>query len=365
MEITTAASSGSPTPPSPRLAAHTSEFTPASTYLNTAACGLLPRRAAQAVRALAVDLTVGRPDGAGDFGVVDEARRAFARLVGVDHGRVATGGGVAVHVGLVAASLPPGSEVLFPEGEFSSVVNPFVLRGDLKARYAPLGELAGAVRPGTALVAFSAVQSADGRVADLAAIRAAAAAHGARTLVDATQAVGWLPFDAGAYDYTVTGAFKWLMCPRGASFLTVGEAAQEDLVPQHGGWLAAADTWNSTYGPIGELAPDARRFDEPPAFLAYHGAAPALALLEEIGIEAVHAHDTALAARCRAGLAALGHAPVPGTAPIVSVPGLAARQPDLARAGVVASARAGHLRVGFHLYNTEADVDRLLDVLSG
>jgi len=44
--------------------------------------------------------------------------------------------------------------------------------------------------PETALVALSAVQSADGRTGDLAAVRAAAAAHGARTLVDATHAAG-------------------------------------------------------------------------------------------------------------------------------------------------------------------------------
>ncbi|MFE0178332.1 aminotransferase class V-fold PLP-dependent enzyme [Streptomyces sp. NPDC059002] len=341
------------------------EFAPTTTYLNTASCGLLPHRASEAVRALTAELGQGRPGGAGDFEVVDAARESFARIVGVAPGRVATGGSVAVHVGLIAASLPPGSEVLFPEGEFASVVTPFVMRGDLRARYAPLESLADAVRPGTALVAFSAVQSADGRTADLDAVRAAAAAHGARTLVDATQAVGWLPFDAGRYDYTVTGAFKWLLSPRGTQFLTVTEEAQETLVPLHAGWLAAADTWNSTYGPVSELAPGARRFDEPPAFLAYHGAAAALTLLEETGIDAVHAHDTALAARYRAGLAALGHEPVPGTSPIVAVPGLADRQPELARAKVVTSARAGHLRAAFHLYNTEADVDRLLDVLSG
>ncbi|MGW0537683.1 aminotransferase class V-fold PLP-dependent enzyme [Streptomyces sp. NPDC003032] len=341
------------------------EFAPTTTYLNTASYGLLPRRAVAAVQALAAEVASGERASSGDFGKVDAARRSFARLVGVDSSRVATGGSVAVHVGLIAASVPAGAEVLLPEGDFSSLINPFVLRGDLKPRYAPLERLAEAVGPGTALVAFSTVQSADGREADCAAIREAAAAHGARTLADATQSAGWLPFDAAAYDYSVTGAFKWLLCPRGTSFLTVGEAAQESLVPLHGGWLAAADGWRSTYGPIGEVAPDARRFDEPPAFLAYHGAAAALSLVEEVGVDAIHAHDVALAGRYRAGLAELGHSPVPGTSPIVSVPGLADREPELARAGVVASARAGHLRATFHLYNTEADVDRLLDVLSG
>ncbi|MFF9868758.1 aminotransferase class V-fold PLP-dependent enzyme [Streptomyces sp. NPDC013953] len=343
------------------------EFAPAQTYLNTSACGLLPRRTVDAVTALAEENAAGRPDGAGSFEVVATARERFARLAGVHPDRVALGGSVTVHVALIAASLPPGAEVLFAEGDFSSVITPFTVRGDLKARFVPLEELAGAVRPGTALVAFSAAQSADGRVADLVAVREAAAAHGARTLLDASQSAGWLPLDAGAYDYTVAGGYKYLLCPRGASFLTVSEEAQESLVPVHAGWVAGEDLWTSTYGPVERLATSARRYDEPQSFFAYHGAERSLALLEEIGIEAIHAHGTALAARFRAGLADLGHEPVdPGAAAsvIVAVPGLGGRQADLARAGVLAGARAGNLRVGFHLYNSAADVDRALDVLS-
>ncbi|QGV81270.1 aminotransferase class V-fold PLP-dependent enzyme [Streptomyces ficellus] len=339
------------------------EFAPRTTYLNTSKCGLLPRRTVAAVTALAEGLAAGTTGGSGSFAVVDRARGGFARLAGVGPDRVAVGSSVAVHVGLVASSLPPGAEVLFVEGDFGSLITPFAVRGDLKTRFVPLDDLADAVRPGTALVAFSSVQSADGRVADMAAVRGAAAAHGARTLLDATQSAGWLPLDAGAYDYTVTGGFKFLMCPRGASFLTVTEEAQESLVPVHAGWIAAEDL-GDPYGPAVRLAGTARRYDEPPGFLAYHGAERSLALLGEIGVDAVHAHATALAARFRDGLVRLGHRPVPGDSAVVAVPGLGGRQAELAAAGVVVSAPAGNLRAAFHLYNSAADVDRALDVLS-
>ena len=137
------------------------------------------------------------------------------------------------------------------------------------------------------------------------------------------------------------------------------------LVPIHAGNYAAEDLWGTTYGPIAELARSARRFDEPPAFLSYHGAKESLALLEETGIDAVHAHDMALARRFRAGLTELGHQPVPGDSAVVAVPGLGHRAPRLAEAGVIVSERAGNLRAAFHLYNTAAEVDRVLDVLSG
>jgi selenocysteine lyase/cysteine desulfurase len=50
---------------------------------------------------------------------------------------------------------------------------------------------------------------------------------------------------------------------------------------------------------------------------------------------------------------------------MVSVPGLGVRQPELSRSGIEVSHRAGNLRAAFHLYNTESDVDRLLEALSG
>lgn len=346
------------------IQAAAAEFAPEVTYLNTSSWGLLPRRTIAAVKALADENAAGRRVGAGSFDAVEAARAGFARLAGVHPDRVATGSSVTVHVGLIAASLPPGAEVLCPEGEFSSVVSPFALRGDLRMRYVPLADLAGAVRPSTALVAFSAVQSADGRVADLAAVRAAAAVHGARTLLDGTQAAGWFPLDAGAWDYTVTGGFKFLLCPRGTSFLTVTEEAQGTLPHLFAGWVSAGAPWAGNYGPLERIAPTARGFDEPPAFLSYHGAEHSLDLLAEAGADALYAHATRLAARLRAGLAELGHEAVPGESAIVSVPGLENRQPDLMKAGIAVSAPAGNLRISCHLYNTEGDVDRVLEFLS-
>jgi selenocysteine lyase/cysteine desulfurase len=278
--------------------------------------------------------------------------------------RVAVGSSVSVHVGMIAQSMPAGAEILFPEGDFSSVITPFTVRGDLKTRFVPLERLAESIGPETHLVAFSAVQSADGRTADFAAVRAAAAAHGARTLLDATQSAGWLPLRAGEWDYTVAGGYKFLLCPRGASFLTVTEEAQDTLVPIHAGWVTGEELWTNSYGPVRELARSARRFDEPPAFLSYHGAARSLALLEEIGIERIEAHNKALAARFRAGLVELGHAPVADVSGVVGVPGLGDRRDALREAGVLMSARAGFLRASFHLYNSATDVDRALEILA-
>ncbi|MBA0050471.1 aminotransferase class V-fold PLP-dependent enzyme [Streptomyces sp. AJS327] len=348
------------------------EFTPEPglSYLNTASHGLLPARSAGALHAAVARMSGGRIDLTGAFAAVEAARASFARLAGVEASRVATGVSTATHVGLVAAALPSGAEVLAAEGEFSSLVGPFSVRDDLRSRTVPLPELAGAVGPETALVAVSAVRSDDGRITDLPAIRAAARAVGARVLVDTTQATGWLPVDAGAVDLTVCSAYKWLLCPRGVAFLTVSDEAYEAgfLTPLHAGWVAAEHPWESVYGPLTRLAPNARRFDEGPALLPYLAAERSLALVEEVGQEALGARARALAARFRAGLLRLGHRPVAaefGESAVVAVPGLGHAVGPLADAGVVTSARDGNLRAAFYLYNTEHEVDHALNVLEG
>ncbi|MGA4842749.1 aminotransferase class V-fold PLP-dependent enzyme [Streptomyces sp. G45] len=343
-----------------------SEFSPRTTYLNSASTGLLPARAVRAMHEAAQSVAAGRP--ADMFADVEAARAAFARIAGVPVSRVAAGASVAVYSGLIASSLPEGAEVLTAEGDFSSTVNPFHVRGDLKVRAVPLERVAESVRPGTALVAVSAAQSADGRVADLAAIREAAGAHGARVYLDVSQAVGWLPLaeHVAAADFAAAVAFKWLTCPRGVAFFVVPEEAEDfgGVRPLLAGWVAGERPWDSCYGPVEELAHSARRFDESPALLAYAGARHSLDVIERLGVAAIGAHDLALADRFRTGLAALGHQPVPapGSA-IVSVPGLGSHQPELSAAGIEVSDREGNLRAAFHFYNTQADVDRLLAAL--
>ncbi|MFE0921621.1 aminotransferase class V-fold PLP-dependent enzyme [Streptomyces nigra] len=340
------------------------EFAPKNVYLNTASNGLLPARTVAALDRAARMRADGVPLGS-LYEDVEAVRASFARLAGVPVERIALGGSVAEYGALIAASLPEGAEVLTAEADFASLVNPFHMRGDLKVRAVPLERLAESVRPDTALVAVSSAQSADGRLADLAAVRRAARAHGARTYVDASQSLGWLPLQAAEDDFTAAVAFKWVLGPHGIAFFV----APEDfggLTPLLAGWIAGEVPWESCYGPVEELARSARRFDISPSLFGFAGLRASLELVERLGVDAIQAHDLALADRFRAGLARLGHTPVraPGSA-IVSVPGLGSRQGELSRAGIAVSDRAGHLRAAFHLYNTDADVDRLLDALSG
>ncbi|MEA2411876.1 MAG: hypothetical protein QOC77_2437 [Thermoleophilaceae bacterium] len=329
-------------------------------YLNTASIGVPPREALDAFAAATADWGAGRAQPPDYDPFVDEARAVFARLVGVDARDVAVGTQVSTFTSMVAASVEPGSEVLVYEDDFSSVLFPLMVVRDrgVRVRTVPsMRELAGAIDARTSLVAFSAVQSADGEVAELAAIAAAAEAHGALTYVDATQAVGWLPLDASRFDLVAVAAYKWLLSPRGAAFMTVRRERLAGVRPIAAGWYAGEDRWGSLYGRELPLATDARRLDVSPAWLSWVAAVPALRLLARVGIDAIHAHDLALANRFRVGL---GLEPSNSAIVATTVPGAAERLPA---AGVMAASRAGAFRLAFHLYNTEADVDLALEAL--
>jgi selenocysteine lyase/cysteine desulfurase len=340
------------------------QWSPEGVYLNTASYGLPPRDGFHALQVALADWRGGRTSWEHWGESTEGARAAFAAMVGVARERVAIGATVSEFVGLIAACLAPGSRVLVPDVEFTSTLFPFLVQetratGRVVVETVPPSRLAEAIDAGTDVVAFSAVQMSTGEVADLDAVAAAAAHHGALTLLDATQACGWLPLDASRFGAVVCSAYKWLMSPRGTTFMTVGDDWLERIVPHSAGWYAGADVHRSYFGPPLRLASGARRLDTSPAWFSWVGTRPALELLNRLGIDAVHAHDVALANRFRAGL---GLEPSDSAIASVDVPGAATR---LKRAGIMAAERGGRLRASWHVYNTEADVDATLDALSG
>ncbi|ADG75955.1 aminotransferase class V [Cellulomonas flavigena DSM 20109] len=339
-------------------------FSPTSGHLDAATCGLPLTATTDALRAALDEWAAGEAYATAYDRSVAAARTAYARLAGVDVGRVAIAAQASTGVGLVAAALPDGARVVVPEGDFTSVTYPFLAHADrgVNVRAVPLERLADAVAEGCDAVATSLVQSRDGRVADLAAVRAAADDVGALRLVDVTQAAGWLPLEPApdGPEVTVCAAYKWLCAPRGTAFLTVTPEAGERLRPLSAGWYAGDDPWASVYGTDMRLAADARRFDTSPAWLAWVGAVPALETFAQADVPAVRAHDAGLAdaLRDRVGMPPVGSA-------IVSLPDdeEGSTRARLTAAGLRVAGRGGGVRLAFHVWNDEADVERVVAAL--
>lgn len=333
------------------MEALTSSCSPDPGYLNTASLGVPPAATIEVMTSLLDRWRHGQLSPPDFDDHVRRARSAFARLAAVPVDSVAIGASASELVGVVAASLPDGARVVTAQGEFTSLLFPFLAHADrgVTVDELPLEELAGLQGPAD-LVAVSAVQSSDGRVADLAAIGPAARAAGARILVDTTQSCGWLPLDGTVFDYQVCAAYKWLLAPRGTAFLAVAADVLDGLRPIAAGWYAGEEPWTSIYGSPLRLAESARRLDVSPAWFSWAGAAESLELLASLDRAAVQAHDVGLANAFRAALGL----PASDSA-IVTVDAPDAAE-ALAREGIRSAVRAGKVRLSFHVYNDSTDV---------
>ncbi|MBM4408633.1 MAG: aminotransferase class V-fold PLP-dependent enzyme, partial [Chloroflexi bacterium] len=237
-----------------RLAAARALFDPAPgwAYLDTATDGLPPRPAVELLRRTEREWQHGQADWTVYDARVDASRADFAALIGASADEVALHPSFSIGVGLVAASLAPGSEVVVAPEEYGSVVWPMQVaaraRG-VRVREAPFTSLAEAIRPGTSLVGVSLVQMHTGRGPDLPAILDAAAAVGAQVLVDASQAVPAVdvrPF-IGRVDYLGCAGYKHLLGPHGTSFFYVRRDRQDSVEPWAANWVAADVAAGASY----------------------------------------------------------------------------------------------------------------------
>jgi selenocysteine lyase/cysteine desulfurase len=338
------------------------EFAGAAGFLNSATYGLPPQFLMRALRDCLAAWEAGTLDAKSFDQPVRDGRAGYAALVGVPVESVAMAAGTSPALGLVAAAIPDGSRGATLAGEFTSTTFPFAAQAGrgVSVTELPADELV-ATAGDYDFVTVSLVQSATGAVLDVEALRERVAGTATLTIIDVTQAAGWKLLDLGWADVTVASVYKWLLAPRGTAFLSVSGRAADLMTPHAANWYAGERPWESIYGLPLRLASDARRFDTSPAWFSALGAGLTLPWLAGLDGAAVEAHTVGLADTVRA---ALDLPPHPSA--IVSLPSdrneHAAER--LQSAGIRASIRAGAVRVGFHVYNTADDVDRLLTALA-
>ena len=176
-------------------------------------------------------------------------------------------------------------------------------------------------------------------------------------MIDITQALGWKTLDLGWADVTVAAVYKWLLAPRGTAWMSLSERVSRIMTPHAANWYAGEQPWQTIYGLPLRLADSARRFDASPAWFSALGCGLTLPWLASLDGDAVEAHAVGLANRL--GWNCNCHSRIRPSCRFRSL----MRQQRLERAGIRASVRAGAVRVGFHLYNSDNDLDRLLDAL--
>jgi selenocysteine lyase/cysteine desulfurase len=343
--------------PGPRHA-FGAEFAGAEGFLNSPTYGLAPTFLVDALHHHIAAWQAGTMNVPAFDEPVRSGRAAYAALAGVPVESVVMGGSVSAVLGLVAAAIPDGARVATLSGEFTSTTFPFAAQA---GRGVVLAELAPEALIATAgdydVVVASLVQSANGVVLDVDALRAGLAGADTLTVIDVTQAIGWKRLDLGWVDVTAAAVYKWVLAPRGTAWMSLSDRISRLMTPHAANWYAGEEPWSTIYGLPLRLAPDARQFDTSPAWFGVLGSGLTLPWLASLDRDAVESHCLGLANRLRAEL------DLPrGDSAIVSL-SIADAAEKLAQADIRASVRAGAVRVGFHLYNTDDDVDRLLDAL--
>jgi cysteine desulfurase/selenocysteine lyase len=351
-------------------------------HLNTAAFGPAPARAAAALREAATAWAEGRFDYAPAERAGEACRAGFASLIGAgaeDIALIPTASAVAGQVAAhLAHAVPPGT-LLVGEEEYTSNLfswrllerRGFTLRPILHRDGRLLPEdFAAAADASTRLIAVSAVQSATGFRVDLPALRAIADRSGALLYVDAAQIAGAMELDAPALgiDALAAPAHKFLLGTRGMGYAWFAPALRAAMLPAAPGWKAAAEPLASFFGPEMRLSDTASRYDQSLAWFNAMADAESMALLAGLGIAAIHAHNTALVARLAEHLRARGvpfldHPPGNRSTILSVMPPSPEAARRLQQAGVVASIRAGRVRLAVHLHNTEAQIDRVAALL--
>jgi selenocysteine lyase/cysteine desulfurase len=348
-------------------------------YLNCATFAPAAAPVLEAVRRAQAGWSSGRGSWLAWEAEGERARGAFADLIRASSDDVALLPAVSVAAGQVAESVPfeDGANLVVGEGEFRSNLYPWLVqerRGfELRVVRAvdgrmPADDWVAAIDRDTACVAVSSVQSSNGYRVPLSPIVAACRANDARLFVDGTQSVGVLDTGLDGVDFLAVGGYKWLLGPRGTAYLYVAPHRLDELTPFAAGWKSPDDPYADYYGPPLDLAPRASRLDVSLAWLDWVGAAPGIELLLGLGIERVERRALALADAFRGGLAELGLAPRVPEEEGSHIVGLRVPDPDevraaLERARVVAAVRGGYLRVSFHAFNDQSDVERALGAL--
>lgn len=358
-------------------------------YLNSAYMGPMPKLAVAAgeagMRAKLQPWTIAPVD----FFTESEAVRAlFAQLVNATADDIALVPSVSYGMAVAANILPlkAGQTVITLAEQFPSNVYPWIeLAKKSGARFISIPRPADddwtarvleRIDASTGIVALPHCHWTDGGLLDLVAIGAACRKVGAALCIDATQSLGVMPFDVAAIqpDFLVAGGYKWLLGPYTYGYLYVAKPWQGGM-PIEQNWIARKDSENFA-GLVdykSDYQPGARRFDvgERSNFALTPAAKASLDYLLGLGTARIYAtlktRNDAIAERARAELGLdtvradrrAGHylGLRFGDAVPADLPGkLAAQQ-------VFVSVRGKAMRVTPHVYNTEADIERLFAVL--
>jgi cysteine desulfurase/selenocysteine lyase len=358
-------------------------------YCAHAADSPLPRRVAEAMRESIERATVDSRNYDGELERIEETRTLVAQLLECGTDEIAFTGPTASGLNTVANGLDwePGDEVVCYLDDYPANVYPWLAleRHGVKPvllETARIGEITPevverALTKRTRLVALASANYCSGYRIDLEAIGALCAERDVLFSVDAIQTMGVFPVPFKNVDFASAGAQKWMLGPSGAGILFVKKSRHDLLRPAMiGGWNVVSPNFISQREVKFETG--GRKF-EPGAYThtVLAGLKAAVELLLEAGPNEVTRQISVLTQTLRDRIAPAGFEYLSPIEEKNRCGILTCRHPHVSSAAlwdsltkndVVVSLRHDRanrawLRISPHFYNTEAEMQRMADLL--
>lgn len=360
-------------------------------FLAHAGVTALPSCAAQAMTAYIAESSTDQQEFGGVLKEIASTRRDAASLLEADADEIALLGPTSLGLSLFANGIDwkPGDEIVLYGEDYPANVYPWLnlqsrgvairyLRPESLGRITPEC-VEEALTPATRLVALASAHFQTGWRIDIPAIGALLRKRGILFSLDAIQTLGAFPTPASEVDFLSADAHKWLLGPLAAGIVYVARERFETCRPTLlGSWNVKSPDFQAQQ--VIEFEEGGRRYEPGVLNIAgIYGMRASINLIRQQGLESVSSLILENRDRLEEGLSTLGFEflsprnsqPLRSGIVTARFPG---KDPSLLftaleKAHISASCRKTRdhgtwLRFSPHYYNTAAEIDRVLDVLS-
>ena len=355
-------------------------------YLNSCSLGLLSDRSRGALnRYMDLWTELGAAAWYSEWmAEISAVREGFASLINADAGEIAVLPSISAALAAISSSLNlgEGDQVVTTALDFPTVPHHFLAKSKTGVETAvvassdrisvDLDRISSAVIDRTRLIATSRVYFTSGFVQDVGAIAEIGHRKDALVFIDDYQGNGQVPIDvkAAGVDVLVAGGLKWLLGGPGIAYMYVRRDLVAELEPTVAGWFGNRDQFSFNPNEM-VFRDDAARFETgTPSVAAVFTAAEGLRIVNELGPEAIRERTSALTARLVSRLEDEGfglrvpeeterHASIT----MIEMEDPAAAVEELARRNIIVDHRAGAVRISPYFYNTQNDIDEVVEAL--
>jgi len=354
-------------------------------YFNHASTGPFSTLVVNRLVELVREKSESKIDNYGSFlKVVEETKELLAEMINCNVDRTAFVDNTSNGLNILAQSVDwkKGDRILLNDVEFPANVYPFLNLKRLGVEVdfvksengiVTAEQIIESVKPETRMISISFVQFLSGYKVDLEKIGNYCRANNIIFCVDGIQGIGALQIDVTKckIDFLSCGTQKWLLGMQGLAFIYVNEEFQKKMIPSNVGWLSVQNAWNLLDYKM-DLKTSANVFQGGTlnAFGIY-AFNTSLNLFKEVGFQNIQLKVISNTKYFIKKLKSINITPVLANCDEENLAGIVTIKTEnpeiifkeLEQKKIICSVREDLIRFSPHFYNTEKDIDIVVDVL--